>query len=1246
MAYTRHKRTDFRVTLQTDIAADLDFQILEIIQRPHPSTLVVNLYNKKGNNGSYTLDRLMQTDVPQDIPAIYTGDWNLHHADWSMDQTSHGRATQAKNWLSAQGLNLLNTPCTPTWQNKAGTQQSVIDLTFTNERIADLGSVTNWKVRHDITYGSDHFAITWDLDHGDASIPHSHHNPRFNTKHTDPKKWQRTFGDELTSRSHAFQCLQNADLSVNQIETAATAYQDTLTAATRHTAKEARPSEHAKPWWTPALSKQLQLVHQWRAKEKQEASLHGKIDTLTKCASKSANNKFRHLCRTEKQAWANMIISETQRNDIWNLRNWSKGTHRYPSPPISRGPQLPKAVYHQDKVDALRHELLPQPPDLPEVPDTDFTARANNEIPWISFSSTEVLNALQSTNPRKAPGPSQIGFDILRWAWEANSDIFTSLLTACANHGYHPQIWRQSIAIALRKPNKPDYSEPRAYRFIQLLECLGKILEKMMATRLSHYINTHKLVSAMQFGARPGSSTTDASLTFIHDIEAARNHGYPTTALTFDIKGFFDFVNHRRLLHIMKTSGILLEMIKWTSHFLANRQAAILLDVQISPPAPVANGLPQGSPFSGPASILYTADILSYMEHIAQLERHPNAPTPNHLSPTTLAMYVDDSNIWVSSDSLDTNIKILQSAYTAIGKRLRAAGLCTDVAKCELIHFTRRHRDRNHLPSITIPKDNGTGNVTIQPSQTIRWLGIWFDAHLNFHEHVRRVTDKAARAVNGLRILGNSIRGLAPSHFHTLYLQAIRPIMDYAAPVWHSGTASQIKPMTIVQNNALRLICGAFRTSPAYALEIEAAVPPLDIFLRLTKHRAAIRFHKLATHSPIKQRLPPTWRHGLPANPPPPRTAAPATRTRTPKSTKLCTLAELTTSSAERTKPDSPPWAKTARDLAPPLQVTTQPKHTRKRKQTAAKEHAAKTARLSQDSRNILLYADGSQIDGHTGAGIAGYHRGNEVITLTKGLGTGAEVYDAELWAIQKALQKATKYAVAHPTKGITNVHVYSDNNAAVQAIYDDKERAGQWLARKFRRAAEKWLAQENSRTITIGWVPGHARVKGNEKADQLAKSGCAKIESLKIETITHVRRKAKANAMLDWKDRWLDTIGHGRYAWANRFPPSWKPKTHFTDIRGNRHAYTCTFQLRLGHAHIGEYYNAFSIPEDTTCECGEPLQTREHILQHCPIHDPHRHLLHAASNHMVMTDLLGTDTGIRATTKFLIATGALSKRT
>ncbi|KAF2625214.1 hypothetical protein BU25DRAFT_301094, partial [Macroventuria anomochaeta] len=38
--------------------------------------------------------------------------------------------------------------------------------------------------------------------------------------------------------------------------------------------------------------------------------------------------------------------------------------------------------------------------------------------------------------------------------------------------------------IILKKPKKPDYSAPKAYRVIALLNCLGKVVERLVAKRL------------------------------------------------------------------------------------------------------------------------------------------------------------------------------------------------------------------------------------------------------------------------------------------------------------------------------------------------------------------------------------------------------------------------------------------------------------------------------------------------------------------------------------------------------------------------------------------------------------------------------------------------------------------------------------------------------------------------------------------------------------------------------------------
>ena len=102
----------------------------------------------------------------------------------------------------------------------------------------------------------------------------------------------------------------------------------------------------------------------------------------------------------------------------------------------------------------------------------------------------------------------------------------------------------------------------------------------------------------------------DAIITFITDVQVAWNAGKVTSALTFDIKGYFDFVNHNRLLHELRRKHLPLEYIKWTESFLSDREVAICIDGRYGDMKPVQNGIPQGSPVS---------PILRSEEHTSEL---------------------------------------------------------------------------------------------------------------------------------------------------------------------------------------------------------------------------------------------------------------------------------------------------------------------------------------------------------------------------------------------------------------------------------------------------------------------------------------------------------------------------------------------------------------------------------------------------------------------------------------------------
>ncbi|KII85275.1 hypothetical protein PLICRDRAFT_45468 [Plicaturopsis crispa FD-325 SS-3] len=82
LAYTKRSRTDFTVTLRSDVAQDLDIQVLDVHQHPNPTTTLVNIYSQPRSSSTVirrradAAKRLRSLPLPRDNPVIISGDWN------------------------------------------------------------------------------------------------------------------------------------------------------------------------------------------------------------------------------------------------------------------------------------------------------------------------------------------------------------------------------------------------------------------------------------------------------------------------------------------------------------------------------------------------------------------------------------------------------------------------------------------------------------------------------------------------------------------------------------------------------------------------------------------------------------------------------------------------------------------------------------------------------------------------------------------------------------------------------------------------------------------------------------------------------------------------------------------------------------------------------------------------------------------------------------------------------------------
>ena len=73
--------------------------------------------------------------------------------------------------------------------------------------------------------------------------------------------------------------------------------------------------------------------------------------------------------------------------------------------------------------------------------------------------------------------------------------------------GHFPARFKEVRTVILCKPGKLSYSNLGAWWSIVLLNIIGKLIESLIAKRLSWAAEEYKLFPDIQMGARPGRST-------------------------------------------------------------------------------------------------------------------------------------------------------------------------------------------------------------------------------------------------------------------------------------------------------------------------------------------------------------------------------------------------------------------------------------------------------------------------------------------------------------------------------------------------------------------------------------------------------------------------------------------------------------------------------------------------------------------------------------------------------------------
>ena len=177
------------------------------------------------------------------------------------------------------------------------------------------------------------------------------------------------------------------------------------------------------------------------------------------------------------------------------------------------------------------------------------------------------------------------------------------------NTYYDP--WREFTTVVLRKPGKPSYEVPKAYRPIALISTTAKVLSSIVAENLSQVVETNQLLPKNHFGGRPGRLTTDAVQYLVHRICETWQSNKVISVLFLDVEGAFPNAVTTQLIHNLKKRRIPTAIVNFVEKLLTNRKTRLKFDDYISDIINITNGIGQGDPLSMLLYILYNADLLN-----------------------------------------------------------------------------------------------------------------------------------------------------------------------------------------------------------------------------------------------------------------------------------------------------------------------------------------------------------------------------------------------------------------------------------------------------------------------------------------------------------------------------------------------------------------------------------------------------------------------------------------------------------
>ena len=260
---------------------------------------------------------------------------------------------------------------------------------------------------------------------------------------------------------------------------------------------------------------------------------HKKKDDPLNHRIKSAYNLFRNRITREIKKAKKLYYNEYFKNNLNNMKKTWQGIKQIINLNNKTGPQITQ-LCHKGKLINTNEEMANTFNDF----FTDIGPQLAKEIPQSKRPGGTILYLnpriphsflISPTNPQeisdiinmlddsKSSGPCSVPTKLLKLARNELSIPFSDICNTSFNEGIFPD--KNKVAKVIPSHKKGPTNDANNYRPISLLSVFSKIMEKLMAARLTTYLDLHDIIYPNQFGFRSGYSTTHSLISITETIK-------------------------------------------------------------------------------------------------------------------------------------------------------------------------------------------------------------------------------------------------------------------------------------------------------------------------------------------------------------------------------------------------------------------------------------------------------------------------------------------------------------------------------------------------------------------------------------------------------------------------------------------------------------------------------------------------------------------------------------------------------